>query len=131
MCVRSQGTKLRHDFGVRILERAFIDAGCETDTEVQDPSMFLNYDPSDKRIPADLLVYSWFPDGRHLVIDMIVQNPLATSYADRILKPDFKAGDVATQVAEPLKHNKYSDLDTSRYGLMWEASGSQHAKFAP
>ena len=78
---------------------------------------------TDDRKPGDIIVYNWL-EGKHLLIDVAVTNPLATSY-----HPHLLAGGPGrtAKYRETRKRTKYWDLDLTKFQFIpfvLEATGA-------
>ena len=68
----------------------------------------------DQRRPGDVIVYNWH-EGKHLLIDVAVINPLGVSHADDLVKDGV--GGSATAF-ESVKKSNYPDIDFSVYDFV-------------
>ena len=77
MCGGGTSRILRHNNIRNIIAKAARDVGFSTDLEHGGGL-------GDQRRPGDVIVYNW-RDGRHLLIDVVVINPLCSSNIDSLI----------------------------------------------
>ena len=68
----------------------------------------------DQRRPGDVIVYNW-RDGRHLLIDVAVINPLCSTNVDNLISEGV--GGAATAYCQ-IKESVYHDLDLTQYEFL-------------
>ena len=77
MCGGGSSRVLRHNTIGNILGKAVRDVGFRTDKEHGGGL-------GDQRRPGDIIVYNWH-DGRHLLIDVAVVNPLCSTNINSLI----------------------------------------------
>ena len=68
----------------------------------------------DERRPGDIIIYNW-RDGRHLLIDVAVTNPLCSTNVAHLISEGVGAHATAY---EKIKEKTYSDLDFTKYEFL-------------
>ena len=107
MCSGGCSRNMRHNTVRDLIAKAAIDLGYRTDFEHGGGL-------GDHRRPGDVIVYNW-RDGKHLLIDVAVVNPLCVSHADNLVKNGV--GGSATAY-ESHKINTYKEIDSSIYDFV-------------
>ena len=107
MCGGGSSKILRHNNMRNIIAKAARDVGFNTDIEHGGGL-------GDQRRPGDVIVYNW-RDGRHLLIDVAVINPMCTTNIDSLIS-DGVGGAAAAYGNN--KERKYHDLDRNRYEFL-------------
>ena len=107
MCGGGHSRTLRHNTLRDILAKASRDVGFSTDLEHGGGL-------GDERCPGDVIIYNW-REGRHLLIDVAVTNPMCSTNLPKLLSDG--EGAAATAYAK-IKEKLYSDLDFSKYELL-------------
>ena len=95
---------MRHNTVRDMIAKAARDLGHRTDTEHGGGL-------GDHRRPGDVIVYNWC-EGKHLLIDVAVINPLCVSHCDNLVKDGV--GGSATAY-ENHKIRAYSEIDSFNY----------------
>ena len=104
MCPGGASRILRHNNVRNIIAKAVREIGLKTDIEHGGGL-------GDQRRPGDVIVWNWC-EGKHLLIDVAVINPLALSHSHLLVRDGV--GGPATAY-ENVKRQLYSDLDASQY----------------
>ena len=107
MCAGGASRVLRHNNTRNILAKAARDVGFKTGIEHGGGL-------GDQRRPGDVIVYDW-RDGRHLLIDVAVINPLCSTNIDSLLAEGV--GGAATAYGRK-KERIYHDLDLNKYEFL-------------
>ena len=107
MCSGGCSRTMRHNTVRDLIAKAVRDLGYRTDIEHGGGL-------GDQRRPGDVIVYNW-REGKHLLIDVAVINPLGVSHADDLVK-DGVGG--AAAAYETFKKNTYPDIDFSVYDFL-------------
>ena len=107
MCGGGTSRILRHNNVRNVIAKAIRDVGFRTDFEHGGGL-------GDQRRPGDIIVYNW-RDGRHLLIDVAIINPLCSSNIDWLTSEGV--GGAATAYCRR-KERLYQDLDPSKYDFL-------------
>ena len=107
MCGGGASRNLRHNNVRNIIAKAARDVGFKTGLEHGGGL-------GDKRRPGDVIVYNW-RDGRHLLIDVAVINPLCSTNVDSLISEGV--GGAATAYGRG-KVSLYHDLNFSKYEFL-------------
>ena len=107
MCGGGTSRVLRHNNTRNIIAKAARDVGFRTDLEHGGGL-------GDQRRPGDIIVYNW-RDGRHLLIDVAVINPLCSTNIDHLISEGV--GGAATAYCKK-KERTYQDLDLNKYEFL-------------
>ena len=104
MCPEEHSRGLRHNTSRNIIAKAARDVGFNTDIEHAGGL-------GDQRRQGDVIVYNWH-NGRHLLIDVAVINPLCSTNSSNVISEGV--GAAATAYGRT-KERMYSDLDFTKY----------------
>ena len=107
MCGGGTSRNLRHNNIRNIIAKAVRDVGFSTDFEHEGGLR-------DQRRPGDVIVHNW-RDGRHLLIDVAVVNPLCPTNIDNLISDGV--GGAATAYCK-VKERIYHDLNRTKYELL-------------
>ena len=107
MCPGGYSRNLKYNTVRDLIAKAARDLGYKTDIEHGGGL-------ADQRRPGDVIVYNWC-DGKHLLIDIAVINPLCISHSENLLK--HGVGGPATAY-ESKKINNYREIDLSVYDFI-------------
>ena len=107
MCGGGPSRILRHNNIRNIIAKAARDVGFKTDLEHGGGL-------GDKRRPGDVILYNW-RDGRHLLIDVAVVNPLCSTRIDSLISEGV--GGAAAAYGKK-KEAIYHDLDFNQYEFL-------------
>ena len=107
MCGGGSSRVLRHNTIRNILAKAVRDVGFRTDIEHGGGL-------GDQRRPGDIIVYNW-RDGRHLLIDVAVINPMCSSNMDSLISEGVGGAAEAYGIK---KERTYHDLDFTKYDFL-------------
>ena len=107
MCGGGSSRGLRHNNIRDILAKAARDVVFRTDIKHGGGL-------GDQRRPGDVIVYNW-RDGRHLLIDVAVINPLCSSNIESLISEGV--GGAATAYCK-IKERLYRNLDPNKYELL-------------
>ena len=107
MCGGGHSRILRHNTLRDILAKAAREVGFSTDLEHGGGL-------GDERRPGDVIIYNW-REGRHLLIDVAVTNPMCSTNLPKLLSDG--EGAAATAYVK-IKEKTYRDLDFTKYELL-------------
>ena len=107
MCGGGSSRILRHKNMRNIIAKAARDVGFKTDFEHGGGL-------GDHRKPEDVIVYNW-RNGRHLLIDVAVVNPLCSTRIDSLISE--RVGGTAAVYGKK-KEGIYHDLDFNQYEFL-------------
>ena len=107
MCGGGSSRVLRHNTIRNILAKAVRDVGFRTDIEH-------GRGLGDQRRPGDIIVYNW-REGRHLLIDVAVVNPMCSSNMDSLISEGVGGAAEAYGIK---KERTYHDLDFTKYDFL-------------
>ena len=107
MCGGGSSRVVRHNTTRNTIAKAVRDVGFRTDIEHGGGL-------GDQRRPGDVIVYNW-RDGRHLLIDVAIINPLCPAHRDSLISEGVRGAGTAYGRR---KERKYHDLDLSKYEFL-------------
>ena len=107
MCGGGSSRVVRHSTTRKTIAKAVRDIGFRTDIEHGGGL-------GDQRRPGDVIVYNW-RDGRHLLIDVAIINPLCPAHRDSLISEGV--GGAATAYGRR-KERMYHDLNFSKYEFL-------------
>ena len=107
ICGGGSSRFIRHNTMRNIIAKAARDVGFSTDLEHGGGL-------GDDRKPGDVILYNW-RDGRHLLIDVAVVNPLCSSNVESLISEGVGG---AAAAYGGIKKGKYHDLDFDKYEFL-------------